>query len=102
MGKSLQKIIKNLGWQEYLLALFALLYSIYFTLASFLRYINYYTGRFDLGNMSQTVWNTVHGNFFILTNPNGTSEISRLAFHADFILVLLAPFYLIWEDPRML
>ena len=84
------------------LGIFALTYFIYFTTASFLRYTNYYTGRFDLGNMAQTVWNTIHGNFFIMTNPNGTEEVSRLAFHADFILILLAPFYLIWEDPRML
>ncbi|MEK7120895.1 MAG: DUF2079 domain-containing protein, partial [Patescibacteria group bacterium] len=87
---------------EAILAVFALTYFIYFTLASFLRYENYYTGRFDLGNMAQTVWNTIHGNFFMLTNPNGTEQVSRLAFHADFILILLSPFYLIWEDPRML
>ncbi len=97
-------MIKLINKYKYELALgiFALIYFIYFTILSFLRYSNYYTGRFDLGNMAQTVWNTLHGNFFMLTNPNGTDQISRLAFHADFILVLLAPFYLIWEDPRML
>src|SRR3989344_2029047 len=84
------------------LGIFALTYFIYFTTASFLRYTNYYTGRFDLGIMAQTVWNTLHGNFFIMTNPNGSEEVSRLAFHADFILILLSPFYFIWEAPRML
>ncbi len=77
-------------------------YILYFTVASFLRYKNFYTGRFDLGNMDQTVWNTIHGNIFQLTNPDGTNNVSRLSQHADFLLVLLAPFYLIWEDPRML
>src|SRR5258706_5885516 len=78
------------------------LYILYFTTASFLRYSNFFTGRFDLGNMDQTVWNTVHGNFFQLTNPDGTNNISRLSIHADFILAFLAPFYFLWQDPRML
>lgn len=88
--------------REIILVLAIVVYIIYFTAASFLRYTNFYTGRFDLGNMDQTVWNTVHGRIFQLTNPDGTNIISRLAFHADFILILLAPFYLLWQDPRML
>lgn len=77
-------------------------YIFYFTLASFLRYENFYTGRFDLGNMDQTVWNTINGRIFEFTNPNGTETISRLSFHADFILILISPLYLIWESPKML
>lgn len=88
--------------QELLLFFFIGLYVIYFTTASFLRHDNFYTGRFDLGNMDQTVWNTIHGRIFQLTNPNGTEIISRLAFHADFLLILLSPLYLIWADPKML
>lgn len=78
------------------------LYIAYFTIASFLRYDNFYTGRFDLGNMAQTVWNTSRGRIFVLTNPNATENISRLAFHADFILVLFAPAYQIWSNPKIL
>lgn len=78
------------------------IYTLYFTTTSFLRYTNFYTGRFDLGNMDQTVWNTIHGRIFQLTDPNGTNSMSRLGTHADFILILLAPFYLLWRDPRML
>ena len=89
-------------WQEIVLAVSAVLYNAYFIYASFLRYENFYAGRFDLGNMVQTVWNTAHGNIFALTDPNATREISRLAFHSDFILILFAPFYWIWEDPRTL
>ncbi len=96
------KEIINKYKYEIILAIFTFSYFIYFTAASFLRYVNYYTGRFDLGNMAQTAWNTIHGNFFMLTNPNGTEEISRLAFHADFILIPLSLSYLIWEDPRSL
>ncbi len=82
--------------------LLILMYVSYFTPVSFLRYDNFYTGRFDLGNMDQTVWNTYRGRIFQLTDPDGTQIMSRLGFHADFILILLSPFYHIWADPRML
>jgi len=85
-----------------ILTCLVLVYIGYFTLASFQRYNNFHTGRFDLGNMDQTVWNTKNGNIFQLTNPDGTEIVSRLSIHSDFILILLAPFYFIWEDPRML
>lgn len=87
---------------ETFLTIGILLYCCYFTTASFLRYDNFYTGRFDLGNMAQTVWNTQHGRFFELTNPNGTDTVSRLSVHADFFLIFLTPFYFIWSDPKML
>ena len=87
---------------QILLILLIIIYFLYFTLASFLRYDNFFTGRFDLGNMDQTVWNTINGRIFQITDPNGTNIISRLAFHADFILVLISPLYLIWANPKML
>ncbi len=96
-----EKIIKKHP-QLSVLIILVTLYIVYFTLTTFLRYDNYYTGRFDLGNMAQTVWNTMHGRIFELTNPNGTFDESRLATHADFLLILLVPFYYIWTDPRML
>ncbi|MBA3723736.1 MAG: DUF2079 domain-containing protein [Candidatus Levybacteria bacterium] len=98
---NVEKVINKYPYEAIVLSMSAL-YAIYITAASFLRYDNYYTGRFDLGNMVQTVWNTLHGNFFMLTNPDGIEQISRLAFHADFILILLTPFYLLWQDPKML
>jgi uncharacterized membrane protein/uncharacterized membrane protein YbhN (UPF0104 family) len=88
--------------QASILTALTVIYTLYFTIVSFLRYQNYYTGRFDLGNMAQTVWNSLHGRIFLFTNPNGTEPISRLAFHADFILVLLAPLYALWQNPQML
>ena len=97
----LEKVISEHP-QITLLTGLVILYITYFTVTTFLRYDNYYTGRFDLGNMAQTVWNTMHGHVFELTNPNGTIDQSRLATHADFLLILLVPFYYIWTDPRML
>lgn len=87
---------------ELLLAISYIAFVYYFSLISFLRFENYYAGRFDLGNMEQTVWNTLHGHIFEFTNPNGTNIVSRLAFHADFLLIALVPFYALWQDPRTL
>jgi len=87
---------------ELTLCIFVFVYILYFTLGSFLKYDNFYTGRFDLGNMDQTVWNSIHGRIFQITDPNGTDAISRLSYHADFILVLISPLYLIWSHPKML
>lgn len=77
-------------------------FNLYFIPISFLRHDNFYTGRFDLGNMDQTVWNTINGRIFEFTNPDGTQNLSRLAFHADFILILISPLYLLWNNPKML
>lgn len=87
---------------EILLLLLFITYVIYFTLATFLKYENFYMGRFDLGNMAQTVWNTHNGRIFMLTDPNGVDNLSRLAFHADFVLIFISPLYYLWEDPRIL
>ena len=83
-----------------LFLLFAI-YCFYFTTTSFLRFDNFHTGRFDLGNMDQAVWNTINGRIFQASNSNGVI-ISRLSAHADFMLILLSPFYLVWSHPKML
>lgn len=87
---------------ETILATGIIIFCFYILITAFLKYDNFYMGRFDLGNMAQTVWNTNHGRIFQLTNPDGVENISRLAVHADFILILISPFYLLWQDPRML
>lgn len=97
----LEELIKKYRYETILLFLIAV-YIIYFTNLSFLRFDNFYTGRFDLGNMDQTVWNTMRGKIFQFTDPDGTEIISRLAAHADFILILITPFYFIWANPKML
>lgn len=83
-----------------IVGLLVIFYIIYFSYVSFEKHLNFFTGMFDLGNMDQTVWNTLHGRIFMLTSE--LNSVSRLSAHADFILVLLSPFYLIWNDPRML
>lgn len=96
-----RKLFKNNLHETILIILFAI-YNIYITSVSFLRHEHFFSRRFDLGNMDQTVWNTLNGNIFMFTDPYGTEQISRMAYHADVILVLLSPLYLIWQDPKML
>lgn len=96
----LNLIKKNI--HAFLLISFISIYLVYFLIASFLRYENFYTGRFDLGNMTQTVWNTSQGRIFQFSDSTTTQIVSRLSFHADFLLILLTPFYFIWSDPRVL
>lgn len=92
----------KIGRHEIILFLLFLAYCLYFVTTSFFRFDNFHTGRLDLGNMVQTVWNTMHGRIFLFTDPDGTAAISRLAFHADFLLIFLSPFYGLWSHPKML
>lgn len=86
---------------EFILGILIVIYIAYFTTASFLRHDNFYTGRYDLGNMAQTVWNTINGRIFQSVLDAGVTT-SRLSAHADFMLILLSPFYLLWSNPKTL
>lgn len=86
-------------WHRIVLGIIVVLYAGIFSYYSLLRYDSFRTGM-DLGNMDQTVWNTLHGNFFSLSN-NGMLT-TRLAVHADFLLVLFAPLYAVWASPKLL
>ena len=97
----MQKRIRKLT-HEIIFTIFISFFCLYFSIASFLRYDNYFTGRLDLGNMTQTVWNTSEGRIFEMTKDDGIENVSRLTYHADFILILFAPLYWIWESPKVL
>lgn len=84
------------------LYIFIFLFFLFFSFVAFARHDNFHSLRLDLGNMEQTVWNIAHGNGFTFTDPMGTENISRLAAHADFLLILITPFYMLWSDPKML
>lgn len=81
-------------WDIILLFLFCGIYIYVFSTLSILRHQAFASG-YDLANMGSTVWNTFQGRPFALTGAEST--ISRFSIHADLILVLLSPFYLIWE-----
>jgi uncharacterized membrane protein len=76
-------------------------YAAGFGSLSILRHRAFTTGRYDLGNMVQTVWNTAHGHFLQMTSGDGV-QISRLAAHFDPILAAFAPLWWIWPSPEML
>jgi uncharacterized membrane protein len=76
-------------------------YAAGFGALSILRHRAFNTGRYDLGNMVQTVWNTAHGHFLQMTSGEGV-QISRLAAHFDPILAAFAPLWWVWPSPEML
>ncbi|HEY7832241.1 MAG TPA: DUF2079 domain-containing protein, partial [Ktedonobacterales bacterium] len=60
-------------------------------------HLSYHSEAFDLGNMDQAVWNTLHGRPFRFTNRgfDWFGPPTRLGIHVEPILVLIAPLYLI-------
>lgn len=59
------------------------------------------TGRFDLGNLTQAVWSTAHGDLLQVTSLRG-EQMSRLGAHFDPIVAALAPLWWLWPDPAVL
>lgn len=78
------------------------LFCLYFGTVAWFRQAHVATSQFDMGNMDQTVWHTLHGQFFQMTDPGAPVLRSRAAWHADFLLVIYTPFYALWQDPRTL
>ncbi len=66
------------------------------------RYNNFDLGKFDLGNMTQMVWNTLHGKFMYLTDYFGTNLPRWAMSHVDPILLLVVPFFVVWQHPLTL
>ncbi len=68
------------------------------------RHWEYHTDAFDLGNMDQAVWNTLHGHPFRFTN-RGNDDFgppTRLSIHVEPIILPLALLYLIHSGPETL
>jgi uncharacterized membrane protein len=64
-------------------------------------YRSFASARYDLGNMTQAVWSTVHGRPLEVTSATG-EQLTRLGAHVDPILVLFAPAWLVWPSPLLL
>jgi uncharacterized membrane protein len=73
-----------------------------FATRSMHRYESLHAYYFDLGIMYQVVANTAHGHFLEMTDPNYYFQGNRLGYHFDFILALFVPFYLLFNDARVL
>jgi uncharacterized membrane protein len=59
------------------------------------------TGRFDVGNLTQAVWSTAHGDVLGTTDLAGR-QISRLGAHFDPIVAAFVPLWWAWPDPGVL
>ena len=68
------------------------------------RYDTFHADAFDLGNMDQAVWNTLHGHPFRFTNraEDWYGPPTRLGIHVEPIILLIAPLYLIHSGPQTL
>ncbi|HZS94492.1 MAG TPA: DUF2079 domain-containing protein [Chloroflexota bacterium] len=81
-----------------------LVYGIGFAWLSVARHAAFQSHAFDLGNMDQAVWNTLHGNLLRFTDMAIGHQVltSRLAIHVEPALILMAPLYLIHSGPETL
>jgi uncharacterized membrane protein len=77
-----------------------LLYIAVFTWLAILRHASFNSSSFDLGIYDQVVWNTLHGRILFYTTTG--QPLLHLSNHASPILILIAPFYLIYSGPEML
>ncbi len=90
-------VLKKISWPAAVVMLGMVVYTLVLSWFSVGRAHNFNAGWYDLGIMSQTVWNVGHGHGFMFTNPeagpNGLHGVNmaRSAIHTDYFLVLLAP-----------
>jgi uncharacterized membrane protein len=83
-----------------------LAYAGLFAWLSLTRHWAFATDAYDLGNVNQAMWNTVHGRPLYFTNWRGVelnlASDSRLAMHVEPIYFLIAPIYWLWQQPETL
>src|SRR5215831_4563362 len=87
-----------------LLILLMLIYTLDMSYQAVLRYETFKATAFDLGNMDQVLWNTIHGRAFQFTNQaiDWYGPPTRLAVHFEPIILLLSLLYAFHADPRIL
>ncbi len=87
-----------------LLIVFMLIYAVDMSYQAVLRYETFQATAFDLGNMDQVLWNTIHGRLFQFTNQaiDYYGPPTRLAIHFEPIILPLSLLYLFHADPRIL
>lgn len=86
-------------WDKLILSFLTLTYILTFSFLSVKRHFAF-ASNFDLSNMDNTMWNTLHGNFFSLRIAD--TLVSRFSIHSDLILVFLSPIYLVYDYTRAL
>src|SRR6266567_6255379 len=81
-----------------------IIYCVLMSYQAVLRYTTFKATAFDLGNMDQVLWNTLHGRPFQFTNQaiDWYGPPTRLAIHFEPIILPLSLLYLFHADPRIL
>jgi uncharacterized membrane protein len=77
------------------------IYGSLFVFTAVIHFVEFKTGRVDLGHMVQAIWNTRHGHFLETTTLHGHQE-NRLGFHVDPFLLLFVPVFWVWSNPLFL
>jgi uncharacterized membrane protein len=75
-------------------------FSLYFSGYVVFRHTAFETAGYDLGNVSQSMWNTLRGEPLAMTTMENVP--SRWALHFEPILLLLVPMYAAFPSPMML
>jgi uncharacterized membrane protein len=74
---------------------------LFFWAAGIVQHYVFQSARFDLGNMTQALWNTAHGRFLEATTLSGDLA-PRLAGHVDPLLAAFTPLWWAWPSPLLL
>ena len=92
---------QRVAWS--LFTLFVAIYATGMSIATVLRYEIFQATAFDLGNMDQVLWNTIHGRWFQFTNQAADwyGPPMRLAVHVEPIILPLSLLYAFHADPRI-
>jgi uncharacterized membrane protein len=75
-------------------------FALYFIVYVIFRHAAFDTAGYDLGNVSQSMWNTLRGKPLAITTMPAVS--SRWALHFEPILLLFVPLYAVFPSPVML
>src|SRR5579884_748763 len=86
------------------LLLLTVLFAAGFSWLSVLRHLAFQSHAFDLGNMDQAVWNTLHGQVLRFTDMEVGDHVltTRLAIHVEPILIPISLLYLLHSGPASL
>jgi uncharacterized membrane protein len=93
---------QRIAWGLLLVAI--LIYVLVMGYQSVLRYTTFKATAFDLGNMDQVLWNTIHGRPFQFTNEaiDWYGPPNRLGVHVEPIMLPVSLLYIFHADPRIL
>src|SRR5215831_18562957 len=96
------RVQQKIAWG--LLILIMIIYMVDMSYHAILRYETFKAGAFDLGNMDQVLWNTIHGSFFQFTNQaiDWYGPPTRLAIHFEPIILPLSVLYAFGANPNIL